>query len=506
MARHLFAAGERERAATYAERAGKAAADALAFARAAELHELALRCTPEAWLRMVACARAKVDAGLGLEAAPIFLRAAEKAPITQRAELRVRACEQYFAVGETAKGEGVLKDLLQGTGFCDPGSGQALAVAFQNEVGALLRNGEPDTSESAGSESAALSDALWAAAKGLFIHSPVRSAYFAARSAAIARAIRDEARHVRGMVIVRAVWSVAGDSAVLTRLRAIIDEYLGRRDDPYIVGLSVLFDGISAVSRGRWADAMRDLEFGITHLRQRCSNIAWECNFGAVMLMSLLESRGELRAIALRSAVMSEQAQQTGDSMVEFVAAYYSALVLLAADAPSDARDVIARAVRLGNVAAGSAAGLRASMIEALCAQYAGEIAVAWAEVERVSATLGAGGAAFTKNQRANFISLHGQVALAMAEGQASTPPASPSSRPPPPTPTPCARSATPARSPPPPSSTPPAWPCATPPPTSSSRPSARPPTPSTPPTCPSPPPPPASASAPGSAAPRASR
>ncbi|MFY0540205.1 hypothetical protein [Nannocystis pusilla] len=340
---------------------------------------------------MVACARAKVDAGLGLEAAPIFLRAAEKAPITQRAELRVRACEQYFAVGETAKGEGVLKDLLKGQASATPAAARRWRSRSRTRS-ARCSAGRARHLRVGGLESAALSDALWAAAKGLFIHSPVRSAYFAARSAAIARAIGDEARHVRGMVIVRAVWSVAGESAVLTRLRAIIDDYLGRRDDPYIVGLSVLFDGISAVSRGRWADAMRDLEFGITHLRQRCSNIAWECNFGAVMLMSLLESRGELRAIALRSAVMSEQAQQTGDSMVEFVAAYYSALVLLAADAPSDARDVIARAVRLGNVAAGSAAGLRASMIEALCAQYAGEIAVAWAEVERVSATLGAGG------------------------------------------------------------------------------------------------------------------
>ncbi|WP_263429715.1 serine/threonine-protein kinase [Nannocystis pusilla] len=420
MARHLFAAGDRERAATYAERAGKAAADALAFARAAELHELALRCTPDAWPRMVACARAKVDAGLGLEAAPIYLKAAERAPVNQRAELRVRACEQYFAVGETARGEEVLKDLLQGTGFSDPGTREVLAAAFQSEVAALLGGADPDMTERTGSEGAALSDALWAAAKGLFIHSPVRSAYFSARSAAIARAGGDEPRHVRGMVIVRAVWSVAGDPAVLARLRGVIDDYLRRRDDPYIVGLSVLFDGISAVTVGRWSDAMRDIEFGITHLRQRCTNIAWECNFGAVMLMSLLESRGELRAIALRSAVMAEQAQQTGDSIVEFVAAYYTALVLLAADAPSDAREVVARAVRLGNVAAGSAAGLRASMIEALCRLYAGEVATAWAEVEPVPPVLGGGGVAFTKNQRANFISLHGQVALAMAERSAT--------------------------------------------------------------------------------------
>src|SRR5690606_13110888 len=149
--------------------------------------------------------------------------------------------------------------------------------------------------------------------------------------------------------------------------------HLRQHDDPYIVGLSALMNGVAAVSRGRWSEALRDLEFGTTHLRQRCTNIAWECNFGAVMLMSLLESRGELRAIALRSAVMSEQARQTGDSMVEFVAAYYSALVLLAADAPADARDVVARAVHLGHVDAGSAAGLRASMIEALCALYAGD-------------------------------------------------------------------------------------------------------------------------------------
>src|SRR5690606_19295176 len=142
-----FAAGDRERAATYAEQAGQAAADALAFSRAAELFELAVRCTPDSWQRMVACARAKVDAGLGLEAAPIYLRAAERAPADERAALRVRACEQYYAVGETARGEAVLKDLLQGTGFSDPGGGQALATAFQTEVAALLRGKAPHMSE-----------------------------------------------------------------------------------------------------------------------------------------------------------------------------------------------------------------------------------------------------------------------------------------------------------------------------------------------------------------------
>ena len=147
MARHLFAAGDRERAAFYAERAGKVAAESLAFVRAAELYELALRCTPEVWPRMVACARAKVEAGLGREAAPIYLRAAERAPPSHRAELRVRACEQYFAVGETARGEDVLTDLLQGTGFPDPGGGEALAAAFQAEVAGLLRPPEDMSQE-----------------------------------------------------------------------------------------------------------------------------------------------------------------------------------------------------------------------------------------------------------------------------------------------------------------------------------------------------------------------
>ena len=414
LARHLFAAGDRERAATYAEQAAEQAAAALAFARAAELRGLALRCTPDAWPRLVACARALAEAGLGLEAAPLFLRAAELAPPAHRFAPRLAACEQLFAAGETARGLDVLGDLLAGTDLRAPDGDEALAAGFPREVVAAL---EPVRSVSPPDpRGCALSDALWAACKGFFIHSPVRAAHFAARSAALAGAAGDPARRARGLVIVRAIVALFADAPTLARLRREIDAYLAAHDDPYIVGLSVIMDGISAVGRGRWSEALRDLEFGTAHLRRRCTGVAWECNFGALMTMSLLESRGELRAIALRSAVMREQARQTGDTMVEFVAAYYGALVLLAADAPAAARDLVASAAGLGHVAAASAAGVRAAMIQALCALYVGDPAAAWAEVERALAVQSAAPAAFTRNQHANLRALHGQVASAMAE------------------------------------------------------------------------------------------
>lgn len=412
VARHLHAAGDLARAAVYADRAARAAATGLAFSRAAELYELALRCEPESWSRTAAHARALVDAGQCVEAAPLFLRAAAAAPAAEASELRLRACEQLFAVGQTTRGEEVLQALLEGTGISAPSGGDAVAAAFQAELAGLFA----PSPRASGADVGVLCDALWAASRGFFIHSPIRSGYFAARSAALARAAGDERRYVRGLVLIHTLLAVAGDDHATARLRAEIDRYTAEFDDPYVVGLTAMMDGIAAVGRGRWSDALRDIEFGAAYLRGRCSAVAWECNFGSLMLMSLLEVRGELRAIALRSALMSEQAAQTGDAMLEFVAAYYNALVLLAADAPDEARAVVARAAALGQIAAASAAGLRAAMIQALCALYVGDLAGARAEAVRAAAVVAADRGAFARNQRANIYGLHGQVALALAE------------------------------------------------------------------------------------------
>ena len=50
------------------------------------------------------------------------------------------------------------------------------------------------------------------------------------------------------------------------------------------------------------------------------------------------------------------------------------------------------------------------------CELYSEDAPAAWDQVERAAKVVAGGGAAFTRNQLANFYYLRGQVALAMAE------------------------------------------------------------------------------------------
>jgi ATP/maltotriose-dependent transcriptional regulator MalT len=135
------------------------------------------------------------------------------------------------------------------------------------------------------------------------------------------------------------------------------------------------------------------------------------------MLMALLETRGELRSIAHRSAVLGQQAKETGNSMMEFVAAYYSALTLIASDATAEARTLVRQAARVGLNQELPAAHLRALMIEVHCDLYAGDVAGAWERIEGSWGHYEKWRVLTARNQRINASALRGQVALARARG-----------------------------------------------------------------------------------------
>ena len=420
LARHLHAAGDHAAAAEQAERAARAAAEALAFDRAAELYLLALQSAravdgglADAWRLMAACADAKVNAGRGSEAVALYFEASEAAPADQTFGLRQKACEQHFAVGETDRAVVVLRGLLVDLGLEYPDSSEDVHRSFVAIVGALARD-EPGPTLATEASRAAV-DTLWSASKGFLIHSPIRGAYFAAASAWMARLLGREADVVRGLIALQAVVSREQDRALFDALDDRVQRYMAAQDDAYVVGFAAIMGGVAASVAGQWGEAMQGIEFGTQHLRSRCAGVSWECNFGLLMLMSLLETRGELRSIAHRSAVMAQQAKETGNSMIEFVAAYYRSLTLIAGDATAQARAHVRQAARVGLNEELPAAHLRALMIEVRCDLYAGDVAAAWSRVEAAWSYYEKWQLLSARSQRINASGLRGQVALARA-------------------------------------------------------------------------------------------
>jgi len=113
LAVHLHAAGELERAREYAAQAARAAADALAFDRAARLYRFALELVPagsEARRGLViALATALANAGRGAESAAQYLAAADAAEGPREAlQFRRCAAEQYLMSGHVSQGMAAL--------------------------------------------------------------------------------------------------------------------------------------------------------------------------------------------------------------------------------------------------------------------------------------------------------------------------------------------------------------------------------------------------------------
>ncbi len=120
LARHWLAAGERERAARYAEEAALAAMGALAFEQAAAQLERVLE------LRGPSADRASLEArlgdalacaGQGRSAAHAYLRAADLASGPDALALRQRAADQLLRAGHVDEGLEVVRDVLSSVGL-----------------------------------------------------------------------------------------------------------------------------------------------------------------------------------------------------------------------------------------------------------------------------------------------------------------------------------------------------------------------------------------------------
>ncbi|HEX4446564.1 MAG TPA: hypothetical protein VH044_07510, partial [Polyangiaceae bacterium] len=124
LAVHLLGAGEKARAAKYAERAAEQAAAKVAFGQAVRLYKLEIEMLGEGSpdLRRVRVRLAEVleRAALGLEAAQVYLAAAERARGLERMELERGAAAQLLLTGHLAEGEAALDRILAAAGMRQP--------------------------------------------------------------------------------------------------------------------------------------------------------------------------------------------------------------------------------------------------------------------------------------------------------------------------------------------------------------------------------------------------
>ena len=359
IAMHLLGAGQRERAATFAEKAADDAAAKLAFDQAERLLRMTLDILPSSapGVTRVQTRLGEVLewAGRGADAARVYLAAAETAPTERRVELQRAAAEQLLNCGRMDEGTLVLRRVLPAVGLQGPRSpaGAVFWLLVYRLWGAILgaRYQERDPAAIRPEDRVRI-DALYAVAMGFSLVDVILGACMQARHLVLAlragdrfqalRALSLETSHLaseggpegkREQALIRVATEIVGRIDAEATVRGGAGPSVGEMHGPAFYHSN---RGVSLFLRGRWKQAREALD--VAYARTQNHHAGWQVNanlFGAYALYEL----GEITELAARVRRLMSEAEQRGDLYTSVNLQTTMGVVLsLAADEPEAAR------------------------------------------------------------------------------------------------------------------------------------------------------------------------
>jgi predicted Ser/Thr protein kinase len=321
LARHHAAAGNAERAYDFAVRAAEQAERALAFDRAARLFQWALDLptsrSGEPRRLLVSLAGALANAGRGVHAAEVYLRAADRAEGDENANLRRLASQQLLLSGRIDEGRALATEALRAVGLDMPRTPRrALASLALHE--ALLRVRGLRFRQRSEAEIAprrlALLDHFAAVNKGLGMVDVVRGAEFASRYLLLALAT-GEPRRVAHALAIKAGHSaaVAPRSRRTQKLFARLAAIAAPLHDPRITAYCLIANGLRADVLGRWRLTVRLMDAGERTFLTGCTGVAWEVWTARLLGGWALFHAGRWEELERRLSVYLPEAREHGN-------------------------------------------------------------------------------------------------------------------------------------------------------------------------------------------------
>jgi tetratricopeptide (TPR) repeat protein len=352
LATHWHAAGNTERAAEYASRAGDVATEALAFERAARLYRLALDLhthPPEAARDLKRhLAEALANAGYISKAAEVNLALASECPAEAALDLRRRAAEQLLCSGRFDTGLEILRSVLDRVGVYFPRSPLAVICSvilvrlLLGLRGVSFRPRDPAQTTAAARVRA---DAAWSAGAGFAMSDNIRGAYFQTRNLLLCLRMGDPHRVSRALAM-EVCFRSAGGLSTRRSTRALLaqDWELAREvGTPEALGMAHAASGYSHYMVGEWREAKTALASAEELFRDRCLGMAFMLGSARTMLYRVLGNTGELRELAARvPSVLRDAERQSDDYSFVNLQAGPMALLGLAEDQPQRVRDALA--------------------------------------------------------------------------------------------------------------------------------------------------------------------
>ncbi len=351
---HYLEAGQRERAGSYAVRAGDNAANVLAFGRATAFYRRALELAPSGSRELgelrVKLGDALASAGHGPEAARVYLAAADEVSDLEALDLRRRAAEQLLRSGHVDQGVAVLRTVLKAVGLRLARSPRhALLRLLARRALVRLRGLRFTEREADKIDPKELSriDVCWTVGIGLGRIDNIRAADFQSLQLLLALKAGEPGRIARALATEGVFVSLAGGKAKkrARRLAKAAREIAERIDEPEALGFAALSPGVSNFLLGEFATARDHCESAERIFRERCTGVAWEIITAESFACQALLYLGELAELANRVPMRLREAREHGDLYAVADAASRHNVTWLMADDVSGAREALREAV-----------------------------------------------------------------------------------------------------------------------------------------------------------------
>lgn len=319
VARHLLAAGERERGAHYAVLAAREAASALAFGRAARLLEIAVENTDGAKRVDLLTELGDLlsnDARAEASARAYLAAAGETEDIARSLQLRHQGAEQLMRSGRVEQGRALLEDLLAESGLSLPsGELQATLQLLWSRLRLKVRGMKFELVDESQLDRTRLTriDAAWSAGVTLGLVDAVTAAAFQSRGLLEALELGEPQRIGRALgaeAVFRAVFGDHESSAELwERNREIVEQH------PSALGRSGLAtsESVRAYQRGDWETSYRAAGEGLAHLRGQRLNMSWIRSTAIIYRLAAAGHLGKLAELGEELPRELDHARARGD-------------------------------------------------------------------------------------------------------------------------------------------------------------------------------------------------
>lgn len=342
---HFLLAGQRARARRYAVPAARAAADGLAFLRAARLYQQAIELEADEPYRLYEkLAGALANAGRSAKAAEAYVAGASTAPPREAIEMRRLGAEHFFKSGREQQGLVLLKAALAEVGLSFPRStAAALASLLMERARLALRGHDPERVARRGSQADLLKlDVAFSAAVGLSMFDLVRGAQFSARHLRLALEAGEPVRIGRALALEAANTVAVGDGSRERSERHVrrAEELATRIHDPHGMALAKLTAGLVRFFVGEWRSSNKVLDEAAALLRERCSAVAWELDNAETWSCNALILMGELGETSRRVPVFIKEAREREDRYALVNIIYAACITYIVADQVDAAWDV----------------------------------------------------------------------------------------------------------------------------------------------------------------------